>query len=191
MPRPALRGLPGTYHHCVRATCDGGTQSGWGIASNPGAPTFAAPVLGARVRYPQCADVVAPLDWHRPLAVTFSDDASLDRRLPPLATAYVRASRVKVRGSGVTPVPRPGSTLDGADGGPGVPNGRPSRAVPGGARRCQAVPGGGRRRQVPNGAVRKSPPARFVPGELSHWKRRVAQPLSTGWDVLDNSEHEP
>lgn len=73
----AAGALPGTYHHFVRATYDGTTQYGWGIASNPGAPAFApASVLGDRVSYPQGADVVRRLDWTRPLAVTFGDGAS-------------------------------------------------------------------------------------------------------------------
>ncbi|HEU4632213.1 MAG TPA: hypothetical protein VFS08_20850, partial [Gemmatimonadaceae bacterium] len=75
--RLAAGALPGTYHHFVRAAYDGTTQYGWGIAANPGAPTFApAPVLADRVRYPQGAAVVQRLDFTRPLAVTFGDSAS-------------------------------------------------------------------------------------------------------------------
>jgi hypothetical protein len=74
--RLAPGALPGTYHHFVRASYDGGTQYGWGIVSQRGVPTFAAPVLGNRVSYAQGADVVRRADWTRPLAVTFADDAS-------------------------------------------------------------------------------------------------------------------
>ncbi|AHG89790.1 hypothetical protein J421_2253 [Gemmatirosa kalamazoonensis] len=68
--------MPGTYHHFVRVTYDEGTHYGWGVVSNPGVPTFAAPVLGERVSYPQGADVVRRAGWTRPLAVTFADDAT-------------------------------------------------------------------------------------------------------------------
>jgi hypothetical protein len=72
----AADALPGTYHHFVRAAYDGDvTQYGWGIATNPGTPTFDAPVLAERVSWPQGADVVQRLDFARPLAVTFGDSA--------------------------------------------------------------------------------------------------------------------
>jgi hypothetical protein len=69
---------PGTYHHFVVASYAGGAAYGWGVASNVGAPTFAAaPVLGARVTYPQGANVLAQLRWDRPIAVAFGADASV------------------------------------------------------------------------------------------------------------------
>ncbi|HKG94878.1 MAG TPA: hypothetical protein VKA84_23385, partial [Gemmatimonadaceae bacterium] len=79
---------PGTYHHFVRADVQGGAGAtpaspapsvGWGVASNPGAPTFdRAPVLADRVHYPQGEDVVTKLDWvRRPLAVVYGESASV------------------------------------------------------------------------------------------------------------------
>jgi len=68
----------GTYHHFLRADHDGGSALGWGVASNPGAPTFTAdPVLGDRVLYPQGAFVLSRLAWDRPLAVVFGEKPSV------------------------------------------------------------------------------------------------------------------
>jgi hypothetical protein len=67
--------LPGTYQWFLRATYDAGEAIGWGVAANPGAPRAGAPVLGDRVRYPDGDDVLARLDWERPIAVTFGAKA--------------------------------------------------------------------------------------------------------------------
>lgn len=62
----------GTYHHFLVAEYDDQTAYGWGVAANPGRPTFSAtPALGERVDYPQGADMVERIDWERPLAVVF------------------------------------------------------------------------------------------------------------------------
>ena len=67
----------GTYHHFLIARAGAVTSIGWGVASNPGAPTFAdTTVLGDRVTYTQGAAVVREVDWSRPLAVTFGEKAS-------------------------------------------------------------------------------------------------------------------
>jgi len=66
----------GTYHHFLEVAYDGKAAYGWGVAANPGAPTFSkTPVLGDRVLYPQGADVVGQLDWTRPLAVAYGPKA--------------------------------------------------------------------------------------------------------------------
>lgn len=67
----------GTYHHFLEVSYDGKTAYGWGVASNPAAPTFAPePVLRGRVVYPQGAGVVERVDWTgRPLAVAFGPEA--------------------------------------------------------------------------------------------------------------------
>jgi hypothetical protein len=69
--------LPGTYHHFVEASYEGKAAWGWGVAANPGAPSFEPqPVLGDRVDYPQGPDAVARFDWTgRPLGVAFGKDA--------------------------------------------------------------------------------------------------------------------
>lgn len=67
--------LPGTYQWFVRAAYDAGEAIGWGVAANPGVPRVAAPVLGDRVHYPDGSDVLARLDWDRPIAVTFGAKA--------------------------------------------------------------------------------------------------------------------
>jgi hypothetical protein len=68
----------GTYHHFVVARAGDVTSIGWGVASNPGAPTFAdTTVLGDRVTYTQGLNVVREVDWSRPLAVTFGDKATV------------------------------------------------------------------------------------------------------------------
>jgi hypothetical protein len=68
----------GTYHHFVEARAGDVTSLGWGVVSNPGAPTFAdTTVLGDRVTYTQGPAVVREVDWARPLAVTFGDKASV------------------------------------------------------------------------------------------------------------------
>jgi hypothetical protein len=87
--RLAAGARPGTYHHFVRvayqpadaprgATASGAkTAWGWGVAANPGAPTFVAPVLGARVTYAGGADLVRSIDWTRPVAVAWGEKASV------------------------------------------------------------------------------------------------------------------
>jgi hypothetical protein len=76
--RLASAATVGTYHHFVAAEYGGRTNYGWGVAANMGAPTFsAAPVLGARVTYPQGARVLQTLAWERPLAVAFGAKASV------------------------------------------------------------------------------------------------------------------
>ena len=68
----------GTYHHFIRADFDGEVTVGWGIAANPGAPTFEkSPALTGFVRYPQGPGVVDRIDWDRPIAVAYGDDASV------------------------------------------------------------------------------------------------------------------
>lgn len=68
----------GTYHHFLEASYGGKRSFGWGVASNPGSPTFsAAAVLADRVRYPQGAAVVNRINWNRPLAVAFGATASV------------------------------------------------------------------------------------------------------------------
>ncbi len=68
----------GTYHHFIRADFDGEVTVGWGVAANPGAPTFEkAPVLTGHVRYPQGAAVVERIDWNRPIAIAYGDSASV------------------------------------------------------------------------------------------------------------------
>ena len=68
----------GTYHHFIRADFDGEVTVGWGVAANPGAPTFEkAPILADHVRYPQGAAVVDRIDWNRPIAVVYGADASV------------------------------------------------------------------------------------------------------------------
>ncbi len=68
----------GTYHHFLQVSYGGKRSFGWGVASNPGSPTFsAASVLGDRVRYPQGADVVNRINWNRPLAVAYGATASV------------------------------------------------------------------------------------------------------------------
>ena len=68
----------GTYHHFIRADFDGEVTVGWGVAANPGAPTFEkVPVLTGFVRYPQGPAVVDRIDWNRPIAVAFGADASV------------------------------------------------------------------------------------------------------------------
>jgi hypothetical protein len=68
----------GTYHHFLEASYGGKRSFGWGIASNPGAPTFSsASVLADRVRYPQGAAVINRINWKRPLAVAFGATASV------------------------------------------------------------------------------------------------------------------
>jgi hypothetical protein len=67
---------PGTYHFFLKAAYGSEAAFGWGIAPNPGAPSFAAsPVLGDRVRYVQGADVVRRIEWNRPLLVAFGAKA--------------------------------------------------------------------------------------------------------------------
>jgi hypothetical protein len=67
---------PGTYHFFLKAAYGDKAAYGWGIAPNPGAPSFAKKsVLGERVLYPQGLDVVRQLDWNRPLLVAFGADA--------------------------------------------------------------------------------------------------------------------
>lgn len=66
----------GTYHFFLRAAYGEAAAYGWGVASNPGAPTFARDtVLADRVLYPQGADVVRRIDWSRPLLVAFGAKA--------------------------------------------------------------------------------------------------------------------
>lgn len=68
----------GTYHHFIRADFDDEVTVGWGVAANPGAPTFEkVPVLTGYVRYPQGAAVVERIDWDRPIAVAYGEDASV------------------------------------------------------------------------------------------------------------------
>jgi hypothetical protein len=84
--RVAVRLAPGarvgTYHHFVRATYQTAgrpakTAWGWGVAANRGAPTFAAPVLGARVTYAGGPELVERIDWSRPVAVAWGEKASV------------------------------------------------------------------------------------------------------------------
>ena len=68
----------GTYHHFIRADFDGEVTVGWGVAANPGAPTFAKePVLTGFVRYPQGSAAVDRIDWNRPIAIAYGDSASV------------------------------------------------------------------------------------------------------------------
>ncbi len=62
---------PGTYHWFVKASFDAGTVWGWGVAANPGTPTFGAPVLGDAVSYTPSAGLVGAIDFSRPLGVAF------------------------------------------------------------------------------------------------------------------------
>jgi hypothetical protein len=67
---------PGTYHFFLKTEYGEKAAYGWGVASNPGVPSFARnPVLGDRVVYPQGFDVVRKLDWSRPLLVAFGPGA--------------------------------------------------------------------------------------------------------------------
>lgn len=68
--------MPGAYHFFVEAAYGAKTSVGWGIASNPGAPSFEAePVLADKVDYPQGPSVVDEFDWSRPICVVFGADA--------------------------------------------------------------------------------------------------------------------
>jgi hypothetical protein len=71
--------LPGLYHHFIEVReAASRVAMGWGVASNPGAPTFAdSTVLGSRVSYAQGLRVVHDLKWERPLAVAFGARASV------------------------------------------------------------------------------------------------------------------
>jgi hypothetical protein len=68
---------PGAYHHFLKVDYGEKTAWGWGVASNPGAPRFDAPVIPEHVVYPQGAEVVKRIDWTKPLAVAFGKDASV------------------------------------------------------------------------------------------------------------------
>ncbi len=69
--------LPGAYHYFLKAEYPGGTAYGWGIASNPGAPKFDAPVLADKVEYPQGADVVTAFDYGKPICIAFGVDCPI------------------------------------------------------------------------------------------------------------------
>ena len=84
--------LPGTYHFFVRVAYGNGVAYGWGIAANPGAPTFQPRVvLEGKVDYPQGVDAVNSLDWNRPLAVVFGPDAPVLE----MEMAYVLANTLQ------------------------------------------------------------------------------------------------
>lgn len=67
----------GAYHYFLKVDYPGGTAYGWGIASNPGAPTFDAPVLADKVDYPQGADIVTRFDYSKPICVAFGVDCPI------------------------------------------------------------------------------------------------------------------
>ena len=66
----------GTYHFFLKAEYGDKAAYGWGVASNPGVPSFAkSPVLADLVLYPQGFDIVRQFDWNRPLLVAFGPKA--------------------------------------------------------------------------------------------------------------------
>ncbi len=98
---------PGTYHHFVRVAYGAGTSLGWGVAGNPGAPTFTAPVLADRVTYAGGADLVDRIDWARPVTVAWVEKASvLEVEMAFLVASTLQAATGRpVRVSALADVP--------------------------------------------------------------------------------------
>lgn len=82
----------GTYHHFLKVKYAGKQAHGWGVASKQGAPVFSTQsVLGDKVHYPQGIDIVAKINWLRPLAVAFMTTATVLE----LESAYQLASTLQ------------------------------------------------------------------------------------------------